>query len=579
MNRSRLTLALVTLFASGGTHAAALLEVAPEATVEVPAFGYAAGKAFREPLALRRIDVYAADAKVYVARTHGLEEMPRSGLRLFVGAPEEPQRLFLAVDPEGGTFEGAVLDHDGTFAIRGRLTRHGLKVDGGERIDDRGTFRCGGSPAAPDPAVREQAGAKPVEIPPRPKGILQQATVAVDTDNELMQLKFSDNASAANNYIAALFAGMNVFYERDLDLRLVVGTVILRPSNVPDPYTVAGGSPGDPLANLQAQLDEFGEVWRTTQQAVPRAFAMQLSVKSGGGNEFAAAGLAWILDTPGQNYCAQTGQVFGNRTFGHFSTTRVFRFGGATAANDVAVVGHELGHNFGALHTHCASATTGHGPTASNTIDTCWGLDPGCYSGPVACPVDNSVIGRGSLMSYCNFGPPAANCGAVLNEFHPAQQIHLDARIASNLANGCFAPFGGNVGPQVSAVAPASGSSTPLGGGFVGNRVSGSITFAVGGGSGTGTTGLTCSVGSGTVAITSGTPQTIAVNGSAAPVGVRFTLTGGSQSGVVNCSAVRQNGATSNFTYTFTASAGTSPPANRVHCSGFEINEVVSCTQ
>ena len=53
-------------------------------------------------------------------------------------------------------------------------------------------------------------------------------TLAVDTDNELMNLKFSNNTTSATNYIASLFALMSVIYERDLQVRLLQGTTFLR---------------------------------------------------------------------------------------------------------------------------------------------------------------------------------------------------------------------------------------------------------------------------------------------------------------------------------------------------------------
>ncbi len=581
MIRPRLIHALAALLASGGAHAVALLDVAPESSVEVPAFRYAADKAFRASLTLQRIEVYAPEARVYVARGHGLEEIPRSDLRLFVGAPGEPQRLYLAVSADGRRFDGAVFDGDGATAIAGRVEADGLVVDKSTQVGAQGNhFECGGSPEPAVDAFAKLADALREGDPAlaRAKGNpTRQGVVAVDTDNELLLQKFADNTTLANNYIATLFAGMNVFFERDLALRLTLGTVILRPSGTPDPY------PSTSATAIDVQLSEFGEHWRTNPALsaanVPRAWVAMLSGKSG--NQFSASGIAWRLNSG--NYCTLTGTVQGNgQTAGHYNLTRVFKFAGATAADDVSIVGHEIGHNLGAAHTHCSSATTGDGNVASNTIDRCFNGESGlgCYGGAVSCPTDNSISGRGSVMSYCNFGPSAgANCGDVLNEFHPAHQLYLGGRISSNVSNGCLAAISGDVGPQVAAASPASGSTTPLGGGFVGNRVSGSITFSVSGGSGNGTTQLTCSVGSGTVSIASGTPQTIPVNGSAQPVGVRFTLTGGSQSGVVNCSAVRQGGATSNFSYTFTASAGTAQPANRVHCSGFEINEVVGCTQ
>ncbi len=40
----------------------------------------------------------------------------------------------------------------------------------------------------------------------------------------------------ATNYIATLVASVNVIYERDLNLRLVVGTTFFRVSTTPDPY-------------------------------------------------------------------------------------------------------------------------------------------------------------------------------------------------------------------------------------------------------------------------------------------------------------------------------------------------------
>lgn len=117
-----------------------------------------------------------------------------------------------------------------------------------------------------------------------------------------------------------------------------------------------------------------------------------------------------------------------------------------------------------------------------------------------------------------------------------------------------------NIGPTVSANTPANNSTTALGGGNVGANVNGSITFSVAGGSGTGTTSLVCAVGSGSVVITSNATQTIAVGGNANPVGVRFTLTANPQTGVINCTATAQGGGVSNFSYTFTADAGTGAP-------------------
>src|SRR5690606_2104192 len=98
----------------------------------------------------------------------------------------------------------------------------------------------------------------------------------------------------------------------------------------------------------------------------------------------------------------------------------------------------------GAGHAHCSHRVSGVSSVSSNTIDQCYNAESNCYSGPVSCPNDNSVPGRGSLMSYCNFSAPSgAACGQTLGEFHPAHQTLLAGRITTNINNGCLTPLGG----------------------------------------------------------------------------------------------------------------------------------------
>src|SRR5207247_2854493 len=76
--------------------------------------------------------------------------------------------------------------------------------------------------------------------------------------------------------------------------------------------------------------------------------------------------------------------VLCNDTYG-FGVSQVF--GDSTPAGtwDLLVVAHELGHNFGSVHSHCYNPPLDHG----------YNQEPGCYSGPV-------VASHGTIMSYCH---------------------------------------------------------------------------------------------------------------------------------------------------------------------------------
>lgn len=570
---------------SGSAAAATLLDAEVGDRVEIAPFRYAADKAFLTPLTLKRIDVYAAQARVLVIDELGQRELPRSTLRFYItDKAQVGSRMFLAVDPQTQAVSGGILDSDGTLAIEGRLLgAAALAVDSSQSLPrEAEAFSCGGGlpgagRAMNAPMQSAESGLFKAAADAAGKAASRTAVVAVDTDNELLQRIFSDNTVNATNYLATLFASMNTMYERDLDITLLQGDVFLRVSTTPDPYPTTESS------GTSAQLSEFAEHWRLNQTTVQRAFAMQISGKSSSG--CSSAGVAWLLNQSGQNYCTAKGnRINGNTaTFGHYSISRVFNgVGGCgsiagNATFSAGLVGHELGHNFGARHTHCTAAN-GSSPTAdvsTGTIDACFNgdADGGCYGGPVSCPTEPflGVTGQGTVMSYCNFSPPSgASCdpngGQVLRVFHPVHQTFLAQRIQTNVSNGCLATDssgGSNLGPTLSAASPASGSTTAMAGGAAGAQVSSNIVFSASGGSGNGTTALSCSVAAGTVQIASGSPQSVVVGGSVAPVVARFTLSGASQQGTITCTATPQGGSTANFTYNFTAPPASGPaPAN-----------------
>lgn len=394
--------------------------------IEVDSFPIARGRLGR--VSFERIDVYAPGAKVIEVTAAGERELPRSPRIHLIGtAVGGTARVALSFDPDlRAAPTGAGFGSGGDFAIVAERSGTDWAFSG---VDPASLLPPGVVPEYlpnDDSLFGPGSGASPLDglqtsLLPQPSATTpaRLAVVAVDTDSSFLNKRFSDNTTAATTWIADLFVQMNVIYRRDLDVMLLQGTTFLRVGS--DPYANA-----DTVAS-QAQLVEFGNYWSanytTGGSAVARSFAMLLSGNSSIPNS--GSGIAWV-----NAYC-QTG---GN--FGSYSTNQVFTNPAFPASSSTFLVAHELGHNFGAYHTHCSNSTTGVGPASTNTIDQCFNGEgaSGCYSGAVSCPGG----GPGTLMSYCHVGPPTGNppngaaCGANQLQFAPAHISRLRTLINSN---------------------------------------------------------------------------------------------------------------------------------------------------
>ena len=208
--------------------------------------------------------------------------------------------------------------------------------------------------------------------------------VAVDCDQEIYSVKFGGDLNAATSYILTVLGTVNLIYERDLEATLTFPYVNLW--TVTDPYTepTTGG-----------ELGEFQAYWMANMGGVTRDVAHLISGRSLGG------GIAYINAICG-----------GAPGYAVSAIDAAYAYPTATTTWDVEVIAHELGHNFGAYHTHsCQWAAEGRVPSGT-TLDSCVTAEGGCISYTTHLPPD-----KGTIMSYCHLIGGVAN--GLRLEFHP----------------------------------------------------------------------------------------------------------------------------------------------------------------
>jgi hypothetical protein len=451
---------LVTL---GTSLADGLLKVRPEEEVAVPGWPVAPGE--RADVVLTRREVYAPDAVIWEATADGMRRVPRSSLVFLWGVAQGTAgvRVMVSVDPATREMRGFSITPGGAHELERvpKSWRAGDRYVVGPHdlfLDDNGKavakdWKCGVEDL-PQPDFLGSGSVHGTEKDSGPAWekaaitSLHTATIAVETDTQIMTNKFANNTTTASNYIASMFAQMNVIYERDLLVRLLQGTTFLRTT---DPYVINDTPPYDDNTNGN-KLTEFTNYWSANEGSVNRASALMLSGRGGSG----AAGVAWV-------------DALCNTGIG-YAFSRVSVSGTTPNLGDVMVTAHEIGHNFGSPHTHCYNTIGLVNPDNCFSGETYNGH--ACFSGTTVCPnlpsgtTYNGVTGVfGTLMSYCHLvgGCPFTTSFLV---FHPATVDLLDDIILSHStgAGACILPIAAP-GPTVSSAIPNIGLttvSTPL---------------------------------------------------------------------------------------------------------------------
>lgn len=148
--------------------------------------------------------------------------------------------------------------------------------------------------------------------------------VAFDADFPYYQ---ANNSSVAQT-IAALetvMAGVNIVYERDTFIRHNIGTIIVRTSFLADPYTTS---------NAEALLVQMRNHWNANHTNIPRSVAHLFTGRNLSDDVIGYAYVGVICDSISNGAGYGLSQVT-------YSTN---------ANNRIALVAHELGHNWNAEH-------------------------------------------------------------------------------------------------------------------------------------------------------------------------------------------------------------------------------------
>jgi len=375
-------------------------------------------------MVLRRIDPFTADARIVVA-SRGPKgqvterDLPRPDAQYWVGT----------IDGEPGSAAAIAHGPAGTLGwARGSWGTAILSSPRAGRTGPVASFVIGDLPEGTIDWEQWVCSAEDGPGVPQPEGGVagsepcRQVRIAVETDVELRN-KFigapdADAATAA--YVGTLFAGVQQIYQSGIQALPHVS--YLRLWETEDPWEAPGTAD---------QLYQFRDYWNAQMGGVPRDLAAMLSGRGLGG------GIAWLSVVCNNSY----GYSVSANLAGSFPYPLIDN----DARNwDIMVTAHEIGHNFGAPHTH---------NYCPEPADSC---APSGYFG--ACQVEQACTAQGTVMSYCHLC--SGGLANVQLNFHPLNVTSMKDHLANN---GCDLTAGATGAVSVSeSLTVFGGSSSTL---------------------------------------------------------------------------------------------------------------------
>lgn len=198
---------------------------------------------------------------------------------------------------------------------------------------------------------------------------LLQVSIALDADYNFFKSTGGD-VNKTISYIGTIFNFVSMIYENEANITLHIPYIKIWTDSLIDPYQVAG--------NPFAMVEKVERYWKLNHTGIKRDIVHGLTSTLWGGGGYA------LFKTLCGNYAYGCSAPCGWLTYPTFDYTY-----------DVYIIAHELGHNFGAVHSHHCEWNP--------PLDTCGVRNDDQYNYGDACfeaPVEPKA-NPGSIMSYC----------------------------------------------------------------------------------------------------------------------------------------------------------------------------------